>query len=273
MWVGAGSDYHTTDGSRNACRRRGALSGIRAALRANAAGELSDARMLRTLVDHPGWQVAADPTTGAAAPQVLGGVSTLLVFSSPQAAAALHARFPNMDLSLTPPARGGSLFAELTGDGARVVLDAADEHRRSLEGEALRLLVQQAHAMRVEAALAQPESTARLCVGLARYDGFRVVMERVERDGGASVWTVASSDARNGDRAALVFTAPDCVEAWCEAAPETGFLERATVLLGGHELFDRLPDFGLPHILFNPRGPGVRAAFRTSLCRLVTSMG
>ncbi len=248
------------------------MTDARAALHANAAGELSDARLLRALVDHERWFVAADPSSGAAAPRTLGGVETLLVFSTPESAHALRARFPDMELELTPPTGGASLFAELPLDGTRVVVDSADELRRSFDGDALALLVQQARAANVEAALAQPDSTARLCVSLARYEAFRVVMERVERDGGGSIWNVASSDARNGDRAALVFTAPDCVEAWSTTAPETECRERATVLLRGAELFERLPDFGLPHILFNPCGPGVRAAFRTSLCRLVTTM-
>ena len=252
-------------------RRHGSLSPARAALLEHRAGLLSFARLLRELVDHEDWHVAANPDSDEPLRLGVGSDVALVAFSD---RAAVEAAAERLDDGVAPHVVDGvpgtRLFGPLGEGCSRVDLDTGSVHALAFGADEFGLLRLQARAIGVEKALRHPDQTALLCVSLGRYDGFRVVMQKADVQ---ADWTIVRSHGRNGEPAALVFTAPDCVEAWRDTVLRDPSVELATVQLGGDELFARLPGFGLPHMLFNPCGPPSPAAFKTSLCHVITSMG
>ena len=233
-------------------------------------GDRTYASLLRVLIDHDDWFVAAEEVGDAPRTLPVDGVETAFLFTGEAAVEELARRLPGGAApTVVPVGAGADVFAQLHQALPRVQVDAGSPHAMAFEGEEVEHLRHQALASVVELALREPEATARLCVALGRYPAFRVVMRH---DGGTDAWSFVTSEGSHGGAAVLVFTAPDCVEAWFNETGAASGEELTTAVVPGGRLFQRLPELGLPYMLFNPAGPPPRAAFKTSLCRLIASL-
>jgi hypothetical protein len=234
-------------------------------LRSFAAQQVDAHAVLRAVVEHDDWFVPA-----AYASRALGRArleraalfgtdirhppNTLLVYSDGEIAAFAHGR----GLALGPYEAGISgteLFSGIQEGLTAIVVNegAAQADKLYLQGPGFGNAPAWAIAVAFESLLALPPS-AELVEAVRQYDAYFAALHAHD---GSIVTLQNYPGLRN---AGLLFTAPDCLDAFMHAvgASAEGLTTGQTT---GARVFDMLPDLGIDGVVINPSGPGMTRPF------------
>lgn len=239
-------------------------------LRRFAAKEASADEVLRALVSHEGYFVPLGfaPRLGRSEFERLVQLSErgapppgeLYIFTDE----ACLDRVVKQPLgNFVTPVTGIELFCALDDDLVKVKVNPGSplEDFWYLGKDAIGLGRLWGQAVRLERLLADASAPKEaLWAALRTFEGFTVLVH----PNGALATAVNEGGFRN---AAMVFTAPDCVEAMQPHAPGT-----TRAHLRGRELFELLPRAGVDGLVFNPVGPGARATLPLSVVASVLQL-
>ena len=247
--------------------RPGALT-VREAAAACHAGTLTADALLRVVMRHDGWQVAATPDahgrpklTVLSAP---GGERILELHSDDEALARFVESSPEEAETPRVSVTGWDLFTRLPADAVdKVSIDPGTSLKFSWAGDRLQVLSGWAKTVRVEVALEDPDAVPDPFAVIGGFDGF-LMIAREAPDGHEIV--LAPDDARN---LAAVFTADDHADAFVEGMGAALGEAPARMRYSGADLFALLERLDLDGVVFNPFSDRPRALAAGALPELV----
>lgn len=151
---------------------------------------------------------------------------------------------------------GTQLFAALPADRVSVQINpgCAKEETWYLGQDAFALIGLWARALAVEAQLGAPDSPEKFAA-LRDHPGYLYFMHPEQQ-------AIATAAGMSGMKnPAMIFTALDCAQMVSRSYSQ---LEQKTA--GGAALFAWLRNQGVDGVIFNPLGPGTKAAYDISIC-------
>lgn len=245
----------------------GALT-VREAAAACHAGTLDADTLLRVMMRHDGWRVAATPDAhGRPKLTVLtapSGDRILELFSDDEALATFLAGAPDEAGTEMVTVTGWDLFTRLPADAvATVNVDPGTSLKFSWAGDRIEVLRAWARTVRVEVALEDPDAVVDPFAILGGYDAWFMVA-RAGAEGHEVV--LAPDDTRN---LAAVFTADDHVDTFVEMLGDGLGEDPARMRYDGATLFALLERFDLDGLVFNPASDRPRALASGALAELV----
>ena len=238
---------------------------LRDQLRAFAAGDISDAALIRRLVQHRRWFVAATPSGNrydVCSYMATGDAECLWLFSDSDAAGESSQEYGADAIPcVLSDVDGVDLLGGIPVSYARVVVNPSSQQSVEIERERYPALHRMSQAVTLERAIAKPDGGERFRSLLKNYDNYQVVYR--PRPGQPPALLGTHND--EGESFVLIFTESDCTEAFFDHSSEQR--HRMDVRrLAGTELFQLLPHTMLTGMVFNCHGPGPSAAFKMEIC-------